>query len=211
MLDVACGTGIVTRRLRRAGRTVPGVDRWEGMLGPAARRMPGAVVLGDAARLPLPRGSVDAVVIVWLLRLLPEPTAVLAEAARVLEPGGVLVTAVDKDKGYFVPDSDIARVTAALRERHRPRVPDGRARVLARAAGLGLRPAGETVFAGAGQGRSPRRWREVFAWGRTPWCAHAEPARVAEVCERLTALPEQDRPRPDPLYRLVTLRKKGAP
>ncbi len=106
LLDIACGTGIVTRGLLRPERTVLGVDRSSGMLGLAARRVPGGVVCGDAARLPLASDSVDAVVIVWLLHLLPDPAAVLAEAARVLRPGGVLITTVDKDDAYFVEDSE---------------------------------------------------------------------------------------------------------
>ncbi|GAA3653631.1 class I SAM-dependent methyltransferase [Streptomyces chitinivorans] len=119
VVDVACGTGIVTRRLLRPGRTVLGVDRSPGMLAPAAERVPGGVVRGDATQLPLASGSVDAVVIVWLLHLLPDPVPVLAEASRVLRPGGTLITTVDKDDAYFVPDSDIARVTTEPRRRPR--------------------------------------------------------------------------------------------
>ncbi|MFI9803233.1 methyltransferase domain-containing protein [Streptomyces sp. NPDC052301] len=157
--------------------------------------------------MPPATGGVDAVVIVRVLHLLPEPAAVPAEAARVLRPDGVLVTTVGKDDAYFVPDSGIARVTAAVRGRYRPRFPDGRARVLEEAAGLGLRAAGETVFPGAGQGRGPRRRREVIGSGRIPWCAHAGPARLSEPRRRLAPLPEQDRPRPDPLYRLLGLER----
>lgn len=114
VLDIACGTGIVTERLPRPGRTVVGVDRSPGMLGLAARRVPGGVVRGDATRLPFASDAVDAVVIVWLLHLLPDPVPVLAEAARVLRPGGVLITTVDKNDAYFAEDSDIAEATADL-------------------------------------------------------------------------------------------------
>ncbi len=102
LLDIACGTGIVTRRLLRPERKVLGVDRSPGMLGLAAQRVPKGVVCGDATRLPLASDRVDAVVIVWLLHLLPDAAVVLAEAARVLRPGGVLITTVDKDDAYFV-------------------------------------------------------------------------------------------------------------
>ncbi|WP_019066970.1 class I SAM-dependent methyltransferase [Streptomyces hokutonensis] len=147
ILDIACGTGIVTRRLLRPERTVVGVDRSPGMLGPARRRMPGGVVRGDATRLPFAPDAVDAVVIVWLLHLLPDPAPVPAEAAR------VLITTVDKDDAYFVEDSDIARVTAASRRRYAPRVPGRASRVLGRAAEPGLGFAGRTAFPGTGQGR----------------------------------------------------------
>ncbi|WP_427922629.1 class I SAM-dependent methyltransferase [Streptomyces sp. cg40] len=206
ILDIACGTGIVTGRLLRPERTVVGVDRSPGMLGLAGRRVPGGVVRGDATRLPFAPDAVDAVVIVWLLHLLPDPAPVLAEAARVLRPGGVLITTVDKDDAYFVEDSDIARITADLRRRHAPRVPDRAAQVLARAAELGLEFAGRTVFPGTGQGRSPRRWREVIEAGHIPWAAHANPDQVTDMCRRLAALPDQDAARPDPLYRLVALK-----
>jgi hypothetical protein len=52
-------------------------------------------------------------------------------------------------------------------------------------------------------------WRP---WGaivldETGWTATAGRERLDAVCAALMALPEQDRPRPDPVYRLVALRK----
>ncbi|GAA4882669.1 class I SAM-dependent methyltransferase [Kitasatospora terrestris] len=207
VLDLACGTGIVTRRLRRPGRTVIGVDRSPGMLAAAAQRLPGGLVRADATRLPLVRGSVDAVVTVWLLHLLPDPLPVLAEAARVLHPGGVLVTTVDKDDAYFAEDSDLARLTGPLRLRYASRLPDHAPLLIERAAGLGLRPGDETVFPGTGQGRSPRGLSAAIDRGHVPCCNHASPEEVAEVRRRLAALPDQETPRPDPLYRLIALRR----
>ncbi|MFW3475247.1 class I SAM-dependent methyltransferase [Streptomyces microflavus] len=206
ILDIACGTGIVTGRLLRPGRTVVGVDRSPGMLGLAGRRVPGGVVRGDATRLPFASDAVDAVVIVWLLHLLPHPEPVLAEAARVLRPGGVLITTVDKNDAYFAEDSDIARVTADLRRRYAPHVPDSTARVLDRATELGLALTARTDFPGTGQGRSPRDWREAIDASHIAWCTHASPAQVADVRRRLAALPDQDAARPDPQYRLVALK-----
>ncbi|MEV4556217.1 class I SAM-dependent methyltransferase [Kitasatospora sp. NPDC049285] len=205
VLDLGCGTGIVTRHLQHPGRRLLGVDRSGGMLALAAQRLPGAVVLGDGARLPFRTGSIDAVVSVWLLHLLAEPLAVLAEARRCLAPGGRLVTTVDKDDAYFVPDSDLAALTAPLRREHADRASDSTDRITTWAAGHGLQQVAETSFPGRGQGRSPRAWLKTIRAGRIPWCNQAEPGRVAELCRRLEDLPGQDQARPDPLYRLIAL------
>jgi hypothetical protein len=70
-----------------------------------------------------------------------------------------------------------------------------------------LRPTGETSFLGTGQGRSPRHWQEEVLAGRTPWFHRApdEPDEVARLGQALNELPDQDRPRPDPVYRLISL------
>ena len=82
-----------------------------------ARRRIGAVVLADVRRLPLPAAAVDAVSAVWLLHLLRGDGVVrevVAEAARVLRPGGVFVATVDKDAGHDV-GSDIDAVLTPFR------------------------------------------------------------------------------------------------
>jgi len=71
--DVACGTGIVTTRLRRPGRRVLGIDRSTGMAARAAGRLGAGMLLGDAAALPLRPGRAGAVVMIWLLHLVPRP------------------------------------------------------------------------------------------------------------------------------------------
>jgi demethylmenaquinone methyltransferase/2-methoxy-6-polyprenyl-1,4-benzoquinol methylase len=96
-VDVACGTGALTRELAASapGATVLGVDfSWEmvrrAAASEAASRWP-AYLVGDALRLPLRDASVDVVTIAFGLRNLPEPGRGLLEFRRVLRPGGRLV------------------------------------------------------------------------------------------------------------------------
>lgn len=102
LVDVAGGTGIVSAELVRRGFDVVVADLSPGMLALAARRLPGRVVVGSAEQLPFPDASADVVTMVWLLHLLPIPVAdaVLAEAARVVRPGGHVATTVDKDLAH---------------------------------------------------------------------------------------------------------------
>ena len=101
-VDVAGGTGSIAAELARIGWSVLVGDASVGMLTVAQRRLPGRVFRATASRLPVRSGSVDLVTTIWLLHLLPVPEAdrVLAEAARVLRPGGSFVTTVDKDLAH---------------------------------------------------------------------------------------------------------------
>ncbi|MFJ9157680.1 class I SAM-dependent methyltransferase [Streptomyces griseoviridis] len=208
LLDVACGTGIVTRRLAaaRPALRVTGVDLTDGMARRAAARLPGAVVRGDSRALPFPDAVFDAVTSVWLLHLLAGPaemSAVIAECARVLRPGGVYVTTVDKAASHDV-GSDIDAVLAS-----RPRRPatDAAALVEEHALAHLLQPAGQTCFTGRGQGRSPRRTVTDLRRGWFTTLPPGDPA-AEPFAARLAALPDQERPRPDPEFTLRAFRKQ---
>jgi demethylmenaquinone methyltransferase/2-methoxy-6-polyprenyl-1,4-benzoquinol methylase len=96
VLDLAGGTGRVARLLDP--RTVV-LDRSSGMLRRAERHSD--AVLGDATRLPIRPGGVDAVVCVDAFHHLPAREVALEECARVLSHGGVLVL-VDFDPGTIL-------------------------------------------------------------------------------------------------------------
>jgi SAM-dependent methyltransferase len=98
VLDVACGTGVLTREAAaRAGPTgaVTGFDLSPEMLAVAARLSPGLRwQQGSAEALPFPDGSFEAVVSQFGLMFFPDPVAGLREMMRVLVPGGRLAVAV---------------------------------------------------------------------------------------------------------------------
>jgi arsenite methyltransferase len=99
-LDVGCGPGNITASLARAagpGGLALGVDISRPMLTRAVRAEAGpqtGFLLADAQRLPLRDETVDAVVSMAALQLVPDPQVALAEMGRVLRPGGRLVVMV---------------------------------------------------------------------------------------------------------------------
>jgi ubiquinone/menaquinone biosynthesis C-methylase UbiE len=97
VLDIGCGTGILTARM--AGELpdaqVVGCDFSMGMLEQAADRSAHpAWVQGDALHLPLRDGSVDAATSTESFHWFPDPDGALTELARVIRPGGLLLVAM---------------------------------------------------------------------------------------------------------------------
>jgi SAM-dependent methyltransferase len=88
-LDLGCGGGLYLDFLAATGRTVVGIDRSADQLRFAGRRSR-QIVQGDAAALPFVAGRFSAVAAIWISTDVDDVTAVLAEATRVLQPGGVL-------------------------------------------------------------------------------------------------------------------------
>jgi ubiquinone/menaquinone biosynthesis C-methylase UbiE len=101
ILEVACGTGIVTRRLvdRLAGRgSIIATDLNEAMFAHARKGLPGR---GDATwrhadgtSLPFETRSFDVVVCQFGVMFFPDKAAGAREAFRVLKPGGVYFLSV---------------------------------------------------------------------------------------------------------------------
>ncbi len=88
-LDLGCGEGHNTRLVRRAGGRLVGIDVAEHFVvaAAAADRASGHVV-GDATRLPFADETFDFVTAFMSLMDVSDPDAALAEAVRVLRPGG---------------------------------------------------------------------------------------------------------------------------
>jgi SAM-dependent methyltransferase len=89
LLDVATGPGYVADRAVARGAQVVGLDLSEAMLEFARAHVPGAeFVHGDATSLPFQDSSFDAVTAAFVLLHLGRPELAVAEAVRVLSPGG---------------------------------------------------------------------------------------------------------------------------
>jgi SAM-dependent methyltransferase len=89
LLDVASGPGFIAGAAAGLGSDVVGLDFAPAMITEARRRWPALTFReGDAESLPFDAGSFDAVVMNFGLLHLARPDAALADAHRVLRPGG---------------------------------------------------------------------------------------------------------------------------
>src|SRR6266498_409452 len=89
LLDVACGPGLISEAAAVRGAQPVGLDVASAMVERARVRCPGLTfVEGDAQRLPFEDASFDAVTMNFGILHLSEPEIAMAEAERVLVPGG---------------------------------------------------------------------------------------------------------------------------
>jgi demethylmenaquinone methyltransferase / 2-methoxy-6-polyprenyl-1,4-benzoquinol methylase len=158
LLDVACGTGDLTRLAQRRHYRVIGADLSGGML--AANRSGAPLLQADCSQLPFADGTFDGLVCGYALRNFTDLAGALAETARVLRPGGrVAILEVDAPRstvlrtGYDIWFNKVVpRLGAALSDReaydylprsvaYLPSTPDLR-RMMADAgySGVGIRP-----------------------------------------------------------------------
>lgn len=121
VLDIACGTGALTRRLEERGFCVTGLDfSFESLrrLNQTTRSI--RLIQADASVLPFGPCCFDAVTCMGAWRHFPEPQRVLDEVCRVLRPDGVFFVGYFPPKlgGLFsVPSGRLGRATAFLYER----------------------------------------------------------------------------------------------
>ena len=99
ILEIGVGTGLALPRYTREHR-ITGIDLSPDMLKRArsrvaAKKLTNVETLSemDATKLAFPDQSFDAAVAMFLITVVPDPIAVLAEAVRVVRPGGRIVLA----------------------------------------------------------------------------------------------------------------------
>ncbi|MGA9160534.1 MAG: class I SAM-dependent methyltransferase [Actinomycetota bacterium] len=95
VLEVGIGTGLLALRLHGTGLPVSGLDLSAPMLAKLVEKAGGEpafpLALGDATRMPFADGAFGGAYLRWVLHLIPDWRAAIAEMARVVRPGGVLL------------------------------------------------------------------------------------------------------------------------
>jgi len=178
VLDVGCGEGWLVRRLAKAGARVVGVDPLAAALERARREgpadHPARYVEGVAEALPFPAAGFDVIVFFNSLHHVPEDRmdAALAEAARVLRPGGVLYVQEPLAEGEFF------ELTRMIEDETRVRA--------AAQASLGRAAGGALVELAAREAVITPRFKDLEALRRL--LISVEPARAGAIGEQEPAL-----------------------
>jgi len=123
VLDVACGTGVVSVTAARLGAHVTGLDLTPQLLERAREnsRIAGVEiewVEGDVEKLPFPDATFDVVVSQFGHIFAPRPEVAIAEMLRVLKPGGTIAFST------WPPDHFVGRMFA-LNASYMPLPPPG--------------------------------------------------------------------------------------
>ncbi len=94
VLELACGTSMISQRIVGSVRSLEATDFSPEMIAQAKKSSASVRLhysVADATHLPYADQSFDAVVIANALHVMPEPEKALAEIHRVLKPGGLLL------------------------------------------------------------------------------------------------------------------------
>jgi SAM-dependent methyltransferase len=125
LLDVGCGSGLAMVIAAERGAQPSGIDISAGLLGVARERLPQADLReGDMEELPFEDARFDAVIGINAFQFAGDPRRALAEAARVLRPGGRLVAsrfaAPERSQGTVVHKAMSALIPPEQEADHAP-------------------------------------------------------------------------------------------
>jgi ubiquinone/menaquinone biosynthesis C-methylase UbiE len=123
VLDVACGPGNITRRLRALAdpdSLIVGIDASATMLARAVKDTAAenvAYIRGDAQQLPFRDETFEAVCCYAALYLMDDPFAAIDEIVRVLAPGGrvAVLTSVHRGPGVLRPLNTLLTAPSGIR------------------------------------------------------------------------------------------------
>ena len=197
VLEIAAGTGVVTRALAEAlppGASIVATDLNQPMLDQAAAMSIKRAVewrQADAMQLPFGEGEFDAVVCQFGVMFFPDKPKALAEARRVLKPGGTFVfntwDRIEDNEFADVVMQALATVFPQDPPRFMARTPHGyhdRAAIGRDLAQAGFATPGIDTVAKRSRAGSPRIPAVAYCQG-TPWRNEIE-ARDASRLEEAT-------------------------
>lgn len=122
LLDLGCGTGFIVHLARDLFKEVHGVDVTQAMLDRIDKSSGNVFVhRGPAETVPFPDGSFDAVSAYSFIHHTEDYWKVLAEAARVLRPGGVCYIDLEPNKAFWtaveaLPQGEAPELSAVVRK-----------------------------------------------------------------------------------------------
>ncbi len=144
LLDLGCGTGLLLALAQQRGATVTGLDVTPGLLAVARDRLPTAELwLADICRLPFASAAFDVVTGVNAVQFAADPRGALAEAARVVRPGGLVAVGTfagpERAESTAVHEAMAALSPPRRQADHAPYSLSGPQRLSAALAAAGLR------------------------------------------------------------------------
>ncbi len=192
--ELGIGTGVIAQGLQRRGLDVIGFDLSDAMMRPAIGRLGECMAIADVDVLPLADDSLDTAYFAWVLQLVEDPLATLAEAARVVRPGGQVIAILSN--ADYDPSDEIAPIVNRLASLRADRL-EREQIVLASVSGLSLTEQTwtpwddyEALISVEADNIENRIYSSLFDVDDATW-----KAVVVPVIEQLRALPEPDRPR----------------